>query len=148
MTDRAVSVTLDYVILFAIAAVVLAGVATVSGAMISGQVESGVENELEATGERLAADIQDVERLVNTTDPENTTLRLESDLPRHVSGENYRITIGENGDELILYAPSPGIEVTTPVAAGLLNESAGSISGGAVVIEYDDGEEHIEVREA
>ena len=147
MTDRGVSVTLDYVILFAIAAVVLVGVATVSGSMISNQVESGVENELDATGERLAADIQDVERLVNSSDPDETHLSLTSELPNHVSGERYTITVSTEG-ELVLEASTPGIRVQTPVAADRLAPSNESVPGGTVVITFDTEDHQIEVERA
>lgn len=144
MTDRGVSVTLNYVILFAIAAVVLVGVATVSGSMISGQVEDGVTNELEVTGERLAADIQDTERLVNASDASETELTVTTTLPVHVSGERYDISVLDSG-ELRLEAPDPGISVQIPVAADRLVSTDGTIRGGTVQLTYDRETGQIEV---
>lgn len=147
MTDRAVSVTLDYILLLMIAVVVLAGVTTVSASMIDSQVDSGMHDELMATGEKLAADIQDVERLVNASDDGTTqeTLELQVDLPRQVSGESYVIRIGADGDQLELSGTSRDVEVTVSVSSGRLGPTEQSIPGGAVMISLtEDGD--IEVR--
>lgn len=146
MTDRAVSVTLDYIILLMIATVLLAGVVTVSATLIDDQVDRGMDGELSATGETLAADIQDVERLVNTTNVSSTELELESTLPRLASGEGYTIAVAEGGEALRLEARERDISVRTPVASDRLQATDGSLRGGPVRIVVTDGS--IEVIEA
>lgn len=146
MTDRAVSVTLDYILMLMIATVLLASVVTASGIIIDQQVERSVENELLTTGEALAGDIQNVERIVNSSDEKATTLVLEIELPRHVSGEQYYVSINASKGEIVLVSPNPDIEVTVPVASDRLNATSEDISGGPVIIEAVDGS--IEVRSA
>ncbi len=137
MTDRAVSVTLDYIIMLMIATVVLAGVASVAGTLINDQVDRGIEGELEVTGESLAADIQDVERLVNTSGSGSVQLDLETRLPDHVSGERYTIDIGTDGT-IVLSTENPDVEVTVEVASGLLESTSDSLTGGPMNLTADE----------
>lgn len=145
MTDRGVSVALDYIMLLMIATVMLAGVVAVAGSLIDDQVERGVENEMEVTGESLAADIQEVERLANATDTQNTTIELTVSLPSHVSGEAYTIGI-DNGDTLVLESTGTDIRVKVPVAAERLVGDSDAIPGGDIRLKVVDG--RIEVTEA
>lgn len=146
MNDRAVSVALDYMLMLMIATVVLAGVVTVSGVLIGDQVDRGIEDELKATGESLAADLQDVERLVNTSAATESNLTLETKLPRHVSGESYRISYNASTSTLVLATTNPDIEVRVPVAVDRVESTPRPISGGPVTIASTNGS--IEVTEA
>lgn len=146
--DRAVSVTLSYVLMLAIATVVLASVLFVSGDVIDGQVDRALEEELTATGESLAADLQTAERLVNASgDVNETTLMLESRLPRKVSGVRYEVTVDGAAQELTLSTTRPEAEVVVPFRAERVSDAEHSVSGGPVEIVLTD-EDELEVREA
>lgn len=138
MSDRGVSVTLDYIMMLMIATVLLAGIVAISGSLIDGQVDRGVESELSTTGESLAADIQDVERLYNASQ-DNTSITLARELPGHVGGHSYTIAVNETGEEIILRAADPDVSVSVPVASNWLNETDSPVTGGSVVIEAEDG---------
>lgn len=142
--DRAVSVTLDYILMLMIATIFLAAAVSISAALIDGQMDRGIEGELRATGEKLAADIQDVERLYNTSNNHPTTLQLTSDLPPHVSGESYQIEI-EGGGPMTLREPQSEIEIQVALASDLVISTDGTVRGGTVVISAENGE--IEVTE-
>lgn len=144
MSDRGVSVTLDYIMMLMIATVLLAGVVSVSGFLIDQQVDRGIEDEMTATGEKLAADVQSVEQLVNASNTSETTVQLEVDLPNHVSGERYRISYNESTGEFTLATSSPDIDVQIPVQSDRLVSTEDAISGGEVVIVAENGS--IEVR--
>lgn len=146
--NRAVSVTLSYVLMLAIATVVLASVLFISGDVIDGQVDRALEEELTATGESLAADIQTAEQLVNASgDVTATTVTLESRLPRKVSGVRYEVTIDGNAQELTLSTTRPDAEVVVPFRAERVTDDEHSVSGGRVEIVLTD-EDELEVRES
>lgn len=145
--DRGVSVTLSYVLMLAIATVVLASVLFVSADVIDGQVDRALEEELTATGESLAADIQNAERLVNVSDDVNdTSLSLESRLPRQVSGVRYEVTVDGAAQELRLTTTRPAAEVVVPFRAERVSEDTHTVAGGRVEIVLTD-ENELEVRE-
>lgn len=143
MNERAVSVALDYILMLMVATIVLAGVTAVAGTLIDDQVDRGVEDELRATGQTLATDVQDVERLANTTNTDDTEIQLRSDLPGHVSGERY--TIAVEGTELVLTAPRLDVEVRVGVATDRLVTTSEPVAGGPVTLRLSG--EDIEVIE-
>lgn len=146
--DRAVSVTLSYVLMLAIATVVLASVLFVSADVIDGEVDRALEEELTATGESLAADIQTAEQLVNASGDVNaTTMTLESRLPDKVSGVRYEVTIDGNAQELTLSTTQPEAEVVVPFRAALVTDDEHTVPGGRVEIVLTDADE-LEVRES
>lgn len=139
MGDRGVSVTVDYIILLMVATVVLAGVVTVSATLIGDQLDRGVEQELEVTGESLAADLQEVERMVNSSDVNETSLTLAVDLPPRVSGERYSLTVDNATNELVLEAAGPDVVVTVPFVTDRLLGTDEPLPGGPVTIVAEDG---------
>ena len=143
MTERAVSVTLDYILMLMIATVLFAGIVSVSGILIDGQVEAGLHDELTATGEKLAADIQDVERLYIASGSE-ASINLTSQLPAHVGGHQYSITVDETGEALELATSNPDVVVIIPIAATQVSASEAAVPGGTVTIVAQD--DVIEVR--
>lgn len=144
MSDRGVSVALDYIIMLMIATVMLAGIVAVSGTLIDSQVDSGIENELAATGESLAADIQDTERLYNSSADGDPHVRLTAELPDRVGGVTYAISYNESTGELQLWTTSPEKHVTVPVAADRLIIPETIHSNRDIVIE-STGEGDLEV---
>ena len=139
MSDRAVSVALDYIIMLMIATVMLAGIVAVSGTLIDTQVDSGIENELAATGESLAADIQDVERLYNSSGESSSELQLTTDIPDRVGGVTYSIAYNDSTGYLVLATTNPEIIVEVPVASELLFLEGTLGSQNDIVIEATDG---------
>lgn len=148
MTDRGVSVALDYIILLMIATVMLAGVVAVSASLIDSQVDRGVENELKITGESLAGEVQEVEGLANATDTNETTIERTVELPDHVGGTAYRIEIVDDGGTIELSATGSDHTVTVPVAAQRLAPTDDAIPGGTVRIELTEDDGTIEVKAA
>lgn len=139
MTDRGVSVTLDYILMLMIGTVLLASVVTVSGILIGDQVDRGIEDELTAAGESLAGDVQAVERLYNASDDPNTSLELDVELPRHVSGESYSISYNATDETLTLAVAEPDISVSISVAASRVESTDNAFRGGPVTIVAEDG---------
>lgn len=139
--NRAISVTLDYVLMLSIAMIVLASVVFLSGHVVDGQLNQGAEEELTATGESLAADLETAARLTEVGE-EDTSVRFQTDLPRQVSGSSYDISVREN--ELELTSTNPDQSVTVPVAVDAIEET--EVRGGPLVIELVDGQLEVSER--
>ncbi|WP_331232911.1 DUF7266 family protein [Natronorarus salvus] len=143
MTDRAVSVAVNYVLTLLIATVLLGGLVMAAGGVIESQSNNSVHDELGVIGERLAADIESADRL-RAAGGEDTSVSVRSDLPNRVSGTSYTIEV--NGDEETITLGSQNPEVTVRVSFAVENVESTRVRGGAVVIASKDGK--LEVRES
>jgi hypothetical protein len=136
--DRAVSVTVGYVLNFAIASILVSGLLIAGGGLIERQTEQVTEDELSVIGHQLADDISSADRLVRAGDV--STLSIRSDLPERTAAGGYtvNITVDGNDGEIVLRTNAPEVVVTVPfrVQSSL---SGGTLEGGPVRIEYDGG---------
>ena len=143
--DRAVSVTVGYVLNFAVASLLVTGLLVAGGGLIESQTERVTRDELSVAGHQLAADLSSADRLVRAGDV--STLSIHSDLPQRTAAGGYTIDIGVDADgtgEIELRASSPEVVVTVPfrVESDLANVT---VDGGPVRVEYDAGNDRIEV---
>jgi hypothetical protein len=109
MTDRAVSVTVSYALNLAIATVVIAGVLTATGGVVSDQRRNAAQTELQVVGQRLAADIGTADRLATAG---GETVVVTSNLPDRIAGVQYSVTV--SGSDLVLEASHSNVVVRVP----------------------------------
>ncbi|WP_138005352.1 DUF7266 family protein [Halalkalirubrum salinum] len=154
--DRAVSVTVSYVIQIGISTVLLTGLLIGAGSLIDRQTTGVATTELEVNGNRLAGDLMAADRLgavaygTNTTatvtDPGATTVRVNVDLPRSIAGEPYRIEVTETA--IVLSVDRHDLTVSVPYEP-LYSDSIGTTAfqGGPVTVTavYDDPGVRLEV---
>ena len=143
--DRAVSVTVGYVLNFAVASLLVTGLLVAGGGLIESQTERVTRDELSVAGHQLAADLASADRLFRAGD--SSELSIHSDLPQRTAAGGYTIDIGVDADgtgEIELRASSPEVVVTVPfrVESDLANVT---VDGGPVRVEYDAGNDRIEV---
>lgn len=144
--DRGVSVTLNYVILLAVATTVLVASVIVVSGVLDSQLNHAVQDELTVTGESLASELEQTDRLYRANEEDTTTLTVERPLPTHISGRSYRIIVNGTDQELTLRTIRPDTSVTIAINATTLAPEENSIRGGPVEIALVDDE--LEVREA
>ena len=144
--DRAVSITVNYVIVLGITAVLISGLLVGAGGYVQEQRESVVREELSVVAEQVAAGIDDADRLAAAY-PRNRSVRVGVDLPGRVAGESYRIQVTEltaptnqpARHELTLRSTGTRVSVTLTVSTSVdLDER--SVNGGWVVVRLDGGE--------
>lgn len=149
--DRAVSITVNYVIVLGITAVLISGLLVGAGGYVQEQRENVVREELSVIAEQVAAGIDDADRLARAHErsvvTDSRTVRVGVDLPNRVAGESYRIEVrntsgpGEQPTRqaLTLRSSSTRVSVTLRISTvvGLRN---GSVNGGWVVVRLDTGE--------
>lgn len=145
MTDRGVSVTVNYVLTITITTLLLSGLFIASGSLIESQSERAINDEFDVLGERLAADLSTADRLAQTDSTDTTTtVRLTTELPSRVAGTEYSIEITTNTEtdtsELIFRTSDPEIHSSTRVVTTTDVTAVSGLKGGSLVITYtDDG---------
>lgn len=136
--DRAVSVTVGYVLNFAIASILVSGLLIAGGGLIDRQTQQVTEDELSVIGHQLADDISSADRLVRAGDVSNLSIR--SDLPQRTAAGGYTInvTVDGNDGEIVLRTSAPEVVVSVSfrVQSSL---NGGTLNGGPVRTEYDGG---------
>ena len=137
--ERGVSVTLDYVMMLTIASIVLASVVFLSGVVIDTQMDRGLDDQLTATGETLAADLHSADRLAGEVKGQAGVVEVESSLPSQLSGTTYSIEVNGSDSELRLKSHNPERLITVPFSAEHINETY-EVRGGTLLIILEDGE--------
>jgi len=142
--DRAVSVTVGYVLNFAMAALLISGVLVAGGGLIESQTKQVTTNELTVVGQQVADELSSADRLVRAGDV--SALSIRSDLPRRTAAGAYTINITVDGNDgaIVLETSSPEVSVTVPfrIQSDL---QADRVQGGPIRIEYDAANDRLRV---
>ncbi|WP_423997740.1 DUF7266 family protein [Halorubrum trapanicum] len=140
-SDRAVSVTVGYVMTLAISTLLLSGLFVAGGSFVDTQRERAAQGELTVVGERIAADIGTVDRLVATAQSrENLTVDRPLTLPNRVSGTGYRIRIAANGTQGTIALESEQTDATVEVPFRTSEDVAvrnTTVDGGSLRISWE-----------
>ena len=114
--DRAVSVTVGYVMTLAISTLLLSGLFVAGGSFVETQRERAAQGELTVVGERIAADLGTVDRLAaDTASGGDLTVDRPLTLPDRVSGTGYRIRIAASDTRGTIVLESDGTDATVEV---------------------------------
>lgn len=140
MTDRAVSVTVNYVLSLAITTLLISGLLMATGDIVGDRRESVVRGELEVVGERVSAGIESADRLARTG---ATEVILEVSAPRRVGGESYSISVDGSSQVVTLETEDPAVAVTIPFRNRTDVETV-TVNGGNVEVVLTGGD--LEVR--
>lgn len=144
MTDRGVSVTVNYVMTLAIATLLLSGLVASTGSILDDRRDTATRAELEVVGQRLAANLQSADRLA-TADAE--TVEFTVDLPADAAGKQYRIGVEPSAgvSELVLTTEDPPVSVTVSFTNST-DVTASTVTGGQVRVVLEGG--NLEVQPA
>lgn len=140
MTDRAVSVTLNYVLGLAIATLLIGGLLIATGDVVGDRRESAIRGELEVVGQRVSSGLETADRLNRSG---GGTVELRVSAPERVAGESYTIEVDASRRVVVLETEDPAVSVEVPFR----NETAvagSTVDGGTVEVVRDGGE--LEVR--
>jgi hypothetical protein len=139
--ERAVSVTVGYVMTLAIGAILLSGVAIGVGGVVESQTERTVESDLSVLGQTAAANVESADRLARaseidrSTDPRATaaTVSIVVRLPDQIAGIPYEITV--DNDAVTLRTERPETTLVVDHAARL-NVTPAAVRGGSIQVTY------------
>jgi hypothetical protein len=143
--DRAVSITVNYVIVLGLTAVLISGLLIGAGGYVQDQRTNVVREELTVVAEQLATGIGDADRLSRVDG--SRTVRVGVTLPARVAGESYRIEVTNlstppdqpSRHELTLRSSGSDVSVTLTIST-LVGLEEGSVNGGWVVVRLDGGD--------
>ncbi|ADB59845.1 hypothetical protein Htur_0951 [Haloterrigena turkmenica DSM 5511] len=154
-TDRGMSIALTHVLTIGITTILIAMLLMAGSTMLESETERSTETALETVGERLAGDIDNVDRMADDSDD----VSLVSDRPRTVSNSGYTVTtlsaddcgdraplLNDSNPCLELDASSTDVTVHVPIKVDNGIETGTSVSGGSLEITYTGGD--IEITEA
>ncbi|WP_434522062.1 DUF7266 family protein [Halorubrum sp. AS12] len=144
-TDRAVSVTVGYVMTLAISTLLLSGLFVAGGSFVETQRERAAQGELTVVGERIAADIGTVDRLAaNAASREDLTVDRPVTLPDRVSGTGYRVRVTADDTRGTIALESDRTDVTVEVpfrtSENVAIENA-TVDGGDLRIRWESPDE-------
>lgn len=145
MTDRAVSVTLSYVLTLAITTILVTGLLLSTGSLVEDQRESAARSELRVVGERIAASLMSADRLAQSG---ATTVVSEATAPDRVAGFRYTVSLNGTTQEVVLETAASDIVVRVPFN-NRTAVSESTATGGAIRIALTnpgDPNEALEVR--
>ena len=156
------SIALTHVLTIGITTILVAMLLMAGSTMLDSETERSTETALETIGERLAGDIDNVDRMADGGDA--STASLVSDQPRTVAKSGYTVTVLSSDDCaddrahlldgsnpcLELEASNTDVTVYVPVKVGDEDdlETGQTVQGGAITIEYDESDDRIELTEA
>lgn len=111
--DRGLSTALGYVLLLAVATLLVSGLLLATGAYVDGQSERTTREGLTISGQQAAGAIETADRLVRSTEADPATLVVEQRLPRRLAGSGYTIAVNVTGSDVVLEL-SPATARATP----------------------------------
>lgn len=143
-SERAVSVTVNYVIALSLTAILVSGMLVAGGSFLEDRRESVTRGEFDVLGEQLAAGISQVDTLAATGAED---LRVAVHLPDTAAGSSYLVRVtevsppGDEPGEYVLTFVSPATDLTRNVTVRTVTPLAETEVGGGtvVVVLRDDG---------
>jgi len=147
---RAVSVTVGYILMLSVAALLLGVVLTGAGGLMESQSKQVVSDELTVVGNQLASNIQEADRLatIAAADAEATdeegSVDLTVRLPDRVAGTGYLVEIDDETITLSTTNPDVEVTVTHPETDRELADSD-RLSGGDIRFVYNTSDDLLEV---
>lgn len=151
--DRAVSVTVGYVMTLAISTLLLSGLFVAGGSFVDTERERAAQGELTVVGERVAADLMTVGRLAATApDSGELTVDRPVTLPDRAAGRSYRIRVTATETAGTVAVESDRTDAVAEVpfrtSADIAVRNA-TVRGGDLRIYWDaDGDGEVVVSEA
>lgn len=130
MTDRGISVAVNYALTLAIATVLLSGLLFSTGDLVEDRQQEVYIEELRVVGERLAAKITAADQLAQTNPG---AVHLNVTTPTAVGGADYDIEVNASGSgsELVLTTRKPAVEVTVAFVNATAIEPT-TVEGGRI----------------
>jgi len=150
--DRGVSIAVGYVLNLAIATILFSALLIGGSGLVESQTRIVTNDELSVTGQQLASELSSADRLVRAGgEADLAELSLHTELPDRTAAGGYTIEIGynesTNNGTIELRSTNPEVVVTVPFRSET-NVEETTVNGGSVEIEYNDGEDRLEVTSA
>lgn len=152
-SDRGISVAVTHVLTIGITTILIAMLLTSGATLLETETERSAEASLETIGERLADEIENVDRIA-AGEADNVTVTAEH--PRAVANSRYTVELvafsecreapllDGSTDCLRLRSQDTDVTVYVPVSTDADLDTGRSVSGGPIAITHENGEITIE----
>ncbi|APE95725.1 DUF7266 family protein [Halodesulfurarchaeum formicicum] len=130
--DRGVSTAVGYVLNLGIATLLVTGLLVAGSGLVADQRDRAAGAELDVIGNRIAADLETADRLVQNG---NGSVTVRTSLPNAVAGNSYRVAIDSTGGNATVSVSTNDPAITRTIH--LVNETPVQptvVSGGAIVV--------------
>lgn len=134
MSDRGVSISVNYVLTLAITTLLMTGLLFSTGNLVEDRRDSATRSELRVVGERMASSLMAADRLAQSGP---TTVVVETDAPDRVAGMQYTVSLNATNQQVVLEPANAEVVVRIPFE----NETAVTDStapGGSVRVVLTD----------
>jgi hypothetical protein len=149
MNSRSVSITLNYILVLLITAVLITGLIIAGGSFVEDQREQVVEGELRIIGNHLAGNMEQVDRYVrvNETNPPSTAY-INQTFSNDVTGSTYGVTLDERDGtaQVVLNATRPDVSVRVNATVQTAIDPDSFANGGSISIAYDESTDQLVIR--
>ena len=149
MDDRGVSIAVTHVLTIGITTILIGMLLMSGSALLESETERSTQTSLETVGERLSGEIANVDRIANNSED----VTITADHPRTVANSQYTIEglnetechdidaslVDEDIPCLELTSQNTDVTVYVPLALDNAEQVDGTVTGGEITIEYDDG---------
>lgn len=143
MNSRSVSVTLNYILVLSITAVLVTGLIIAGGSFVEDQREQVIEGELRIIGNHLAGNMEQVDRYVRangSNDPD--VAYINQTFGNDVTGSTYQVTLDERADtaQVVLNSTQPDVSVRVNATVQTPVDDTSFANGGSISVAYDGGQ--------
>lgn len=147
MTDRGVSVTVNYVLTLGITTLLITGLLIAVGGLMDDRRESATRGELRVIGERVTSDLMTADRLAQIGASE---VVVRPKVPGQVAGKQYTLMLNATDRQIILETSDPDVVVRVPFQNTTAVASSSTEGGNIQIVLADPGgaDEALEVRSA
>jgi hypothetical protein len=135
-SDRAVTVTLNYILVLAITATLVSGLLVAAGTFVEDQRERVIEGELDVIGNHIAGDVEQVDRMVRASNGAPDRAEINQSFQETVGGTGYNVRLEQNPDRVVLESNSPAVTVSVNVTVQTDIEESFA-PGGDSAVRYD-----------
>jgi len=134
MSDRGVSISVNYVLTLAITTLLMTGLLFATGNLVEDRRDSATRSELRVVGERVASSLMAADRLAQSGP---TSVVVDTDAPERVAGLQYTVSLNATNQQIVLEPANTEVVVRIPFE----NQTAiadSSASGGSVSLVLRD----------
>lgn len=147
--ERSLSVTLNYVLVLGITAILISGLVLAGGIFVENQRNSAIRGELTVIGTHMASNVEQVDRYVEAgRDP--SSAYVNQTFQRQVTGQNYIVQLDPNDGEPLppqLVLSAAGTDVSVRVNVTVQTEVAEtSAEGGTISVSYEQSRDEVVIR--
>lgn len=148
MNDRSVSISLNYILVLAITAVLVTGLIIAGGTFVENQREQVIEGELRIIGNHLAGNMEQVDRYVRASEGNPSTAYINQTFGTDATGSSYQVSLedGAGTPQVVLTSSRPDVTVRVNATVQADVDPDSFANGGAVSVAYDPSGNELVIR--